>query len=156
MVATPQEKRRVKAMDEDIVFTIFKLDNMLRRMGNRIAGVLGATQQQWAVLEILSKAGGTGVPLSELGKSLDVTKGNITGLIDRMERDGLAKRKPDPKDRRVWRAVITAKGRKVLRDIQPVKNQWWQRLFQGFSAKEKRELHSLLTRLMERVTDLES
>ncbi len=143
-------------MDEKIIATVFKLDNMLRRMGNRIAGVLGATQQQWAVLDILNDAGPTGIPLSELGKNLDVTKGNITGLIDRMERDGLAKRKDDPRDRRVIRAIITAKGKKVLRDIQPVKDQWGNRLFDGFSAKDKKDLYNLLVRLTDQVTELES
>ena len=143
-------------MEEEIIFTIFRLDNMLRRMGNRIAGVLGATQQQWAVLDILNNAGPNGIPLSELGKGLDVTKGNITGLIDRMERDGLAKRKDDPKDRRVIRAVVTAKGKKVLRDIQPVKNQWGSRLFDGFTAKDKKDLSALLNRLTAQVTELES
>ncbi len=143
-------------MEEEIISTIFKLDNMLRRMGNRIAGVLGATQQQWAVLDILNDSGSTGIPLSELGKHLDVTKGNITGLIDRMERDGLAKRKDDPKDRRVIRAVVTAKGKKVLRDIQPVKNQWGDRLFNGFNVKDKKELNHLLKRLMAQVTELEN
>ncbi|MCK4719725.1 MarR family transcriptional regulator [bacterium] len=143
-------------MEEEIISTIFKLDNMLRRMGNRIAGVLGATQQQWAVLDILNDSGSTGIPLSELGKNLDVTKGNITGLIDRMERDGLAKRKDDPKDRRVIRAVVTAKGKKVLRDIQPVKNQWGDRLFHGFNVKDKKELNNLLKRLMAQVTELEN
>jgi MarR family 2-MHQ and catechol resistance regulon transcriptional repressor len=143
-------------MEEEIISTIFKLDNMLRRMGNRIAGVLGATQQQWAVLDILNDSGSTGIPLSELGKNLDVTKGNITGLIDRMERDGLAKRKDDPRDRRVIRAVVTAKGKKVLRDIQPVKNQWGDRLFHSFNAKDKKELKNLLKRLMAQVTELEN
>jgi DNA-binding MarR family transcriptional regulator len=143
-------------MEEEIISTVFKLDNMLRRMGNRIAGVLGATQQQWAVLDILNNAGVNGIPLSELGKDLDVTKGNITGLIDRMERDGLAKRKDDPRDRRVIRAVVTAKGKKVLRDIQPVKDQWGGRLFDGFSAKDKKDLSVLLNRLMAQVTELES
>ena len=143
-------------MEDEIVLTIFKLDNMLRRMGNRIAGVLGATQQQWAVLGILADAGANGIPLSELGKDLDVTKGNITGLIDRMERDGLAKRKDDPKDRRVIRAIITAKGRKVLQDIQPVKDQWGGRLFKGFSARDKKELTVLLEKLMTQVMELES
>jgi MarR family 2-MHQ and catechol resistance regulon transcriptional repressor len=143
-------------MEEDIIFTIFKLDNMLRRMGNRIAGVLGATHQQWAVLDILNDAGPNGIPLSELGKNLDVTKGNITGLIDRMERDGLAKRKDDPRDRRIIRAVITAKGKKVLRDIQPVKDQWADRLFGAFSAREKKDFNALLMRLMDQVTELEN
>jgi MarR family 2-MHQ and catechol resistance regulon transcriptional repressor len=143
-------------IEDEIIFKVFKLDNMLRRMGNRIAGVLGATQQQWAVLEILNNSGATGIPLSELGESLDVTKGNITGLIDRMERDGLAKRKDDPRDRRVIRAVITAKGKKVLRDIQPVSSQWGDRLFEGFTAKEKKDLDKLLTKLTDKVIELES
>jgi len=143
-------------IEDVIIFKVFKLDNMLRRMGNRIAGVLGATQQQWAVLEILSEAGPTGIPLSELGESLDVTKGNITGLIDRMERDGLAKRKDDPRDRRVIRAVTTAKGKKVLRDIQPVSSQWGDRLFDEFTAKEKKDLDRLITKLTDKVIELES
>ena len=143
-------------MEEDIIFIVFKLDNMLRRMGNRIAGVLGATHQQWAVLSILNEAGVNGTPLSELGKNLDVTKGNITGLIDRMERDGLARRKDDARDRRVIRAVISPKGKRVLADIKPVKDQWGQRLFQGFSVKEKKDLRTLLSRLMDRVDELES
>jgi DNA-binding MarR family transcriptional regulator len=143
-------------MDEQIILTVFKLDNMLRRMGNRIAGVLGATQQQWAVLAVLNGAGPNGLPLSELGKYLDVTKGNITGLVDRMERDGLAKRKDDPRDRRVIRATITPKGRKTLRDIEPVRNELWQRLFAGFSAKDKKEFLAHMHRLLEKVDELES
>lgn len=143
-------------MEEEIILTIFKLDNMLRRMGNRIAGVLGATQQQWAVLQILNEAGLNGLPLSELGRNLDVTKGNITGLIDRMERDGLAKRKDDPKDRRVIRAIITPKGKKILKDIQPVKDEWWQRLFSAFASKDKKDLQALLQRMLDRVNELEA
>ena len=53
-------------MEEEIILSVFKLDNMLRRMANRIAGVLGATQQQWAVLAILNESGVNGLPLSEL------------------------------------------------------------------------------------------
>ena len=75
-----------------------------------------------------------------------MTKGNITGLIDRMERDGLAKRKDDPKDRRVIRAIITPKGKKVLKDIQPVRDEWWERLFSPLNAKDKKDLQGLLER----------
>jgi len=142
--------------EREIVSNIFKLDNMLRRRGNRIAGRFDATQQQLEVLEILDDAGGGGLPLSELGKNLDVTKGNITGLIDRMERDGLAKRKDDAKDRRVIRAVITSKGKTILKKIQPYKDDWNQMLFQGFGTKDKGDLTGLLGRLLERVNELES
>lgn len=142
--------------EREIVSNIFKLDNMLRRRGNRIAGRFDATQQQLEVLEILDEAGINGLPLSELGKNLDVTKGNITGLIDRMERDGLAKRKDDSKDRRVIRAIITSKGKTILKKIQPYKDEWNQMLFQGFAVKDKGDLTELLVRLLNRVNELES
>ncbi len=120
---------------EEIVSTILKLDVIM--------------QEQLAPLDTLREAGSTGLPLSELSKKLDVTKGNITGLIDRLERHGLVQLKSNPEDRRTVRAVITSKGRKVLRDIQRVRNRYIKELHQRFSAEEMRELNALLTRLLE-------
>jgi MarR family 2-MHQ and catechol resistance regulon transcriptional repressor len=142
-------------MEESIILTIFKLDNALGRMGDRIASAFGASLPQLIVLAVLNEAGPNGVALSDLGNDLNVTKGNVTGLIDRMERDGLAKRKDDPKDRRVIRAVITPGGRKALKGIEPVRDAWLQRVFSGFSAKEKRDLQSLLDRMAKRAGELE-
>ncbi|HDS31186.1 MAG TPA: MarR family transcriptional regulator [Firmicutes bacterium] len=143
-------------MDEKIITTIFKLDNMLRRVNNRVAAVLGATQQQWAILNILNEAGPNGLPLSDIGAHLDVTKGNVTGLIDRMERDELTKRKGDTTDRRVVLASITPRGKKVLNEIKPIRDEITKRIFQGFSAKDKKEFVAYLDRLVERLADLES
>lgn len=41
-----------------------------------------------------------------------VSRANITGLVDRLERDGLVYREADPRDRRSLRAKITAQGGK--------------------------------------------
>ena len=51
-----------------------------------------------------------GLKANELGKRAGLEPSTMTGLIDRMERDGLAIRKPDPNDRRAHRIYLTQKG----------------------------------------------
>jgi len=47
---------------------------------------------------------------NELGKRSGLEPSSMTGLLDRMERDGLVKRGPDPNDRRASRIHLTQKG----------------------------------------------
>ncbi len=49
-----------------------------------------------------------------LGKMLVVNRSNVTGLVDRMERDGLVTRVGDPADRRVKRVRVTPAGARRL------------------------------------------
>jgi DNA-binding MarR family transcriptional regulator len=51
-----------------------------------------------------------GLKANELGKRSGLEPSTMTGLIDRMERDGLVKRDPDPNDRRANRIHLTQKG----------------------------------------------
>ncbi len=51
-----------------------------------------------------------GLKANELGKRAGLEPSTMTGLLDRMERDGLAKRKPDPNDRRAHRIHLTKEG----------------------------------------------
>ena len=51
-----------------------------------------------------------GLKANELGKRAGLEPSTMTGLLDRMERDGLVKRKPDPNDRRAHRIHLTKEG----------------------------------------------
>ena len=51
-----------------------------------------------------------GLKANELGKRAGLEPSTMTGLLDRMERDGLVKRKPDPNDRRANRIHLTQGG----------------------------------------------
>lgn len=53
------------------------------------------------------------LPLSELAQYENCVRSNITQMIDRLEKDGLVRRRPDPKDRRGVRAALTASGRRA-------------------------------------------
>jgi DNA-binding MarR family transcriptional regulator len=89
-------------------------------------------------------------PLSmrELADRLYLDPSNLTALVDRLEDLGLVERTADADDRRVKRLVITARGEAVADEIisavfaeSPV--------FGVLGAREQRELHDLLTRLVE-------
>ena len=49
--------------------------------------------------------------LGELAEALHCDKTNVTGLVDRVEKQGLVARVPDPDDRRITRLELTKKGR---------------------------------------------
>ena len=51
-----------------------------------------------------------GLKANELGKRAGLEPSTMTGLLDRMERDGLVKREPDPNDRRANRIHLTQGG----------------------------------------------
>lgn len=50
---------------------------------------------------------------NELGKRAGLEPSSMTGLLDRMEKDGLLKRTPDPEDRRAFRILLTPLGTKA-------------------------------------------
>ena len=140
---------------ERIVLAIFRASAQLARAGNRLAGALGLTQQQWVVLAAIGRGGPEGLPLSALGRNLLVTKANITGMVDRLERDGYVTREDHPTDRRVTRARLTLKGRRFLTQVAPLQEAWGARAFARFSVREKEALLALIDRCIQTVQDTE-
>ena len=51
-----------------------------------------------------------GLKMIDLGRRAGLEPSTMTGLLDRMERDGLVERRPDPADRRVLKIFLTATG----------------------------------------------
>lgn len=89
---------------------------------------------QFAVLEVLLHLGSLSQKV--IGKKLLRSSGNIVKVIDNLERDGLALRKPDLKDRRAYKIVLTKKGEQIIKKIFPnhVKN-----IVETFSILNKEE-----------------
>jgi DNA-binding MarR family transcriptional regulator len=69
----------------------------------------GATPTQWTVLMCLWDK--DGLSFTELGKRLSFDHPTITGVVDRMEREKLVRRKRDHLDRRVVKVFLTPKGK---------------------------------------------
>jgi len=73
-----------------------------------------------ALLMIKHVGGKAGLAQVEIGKRMIVTAGNVTRLIDRMEKDGLVERVAQANDRRVKSIKITKKGSELLDAVWPM------------------------------------
>ena len=121
--------------------------NLLMRESRRSVERSGLTLPQFDVLAELARSGHVGFTFGELSRLLLVTAGNLTGIVDRLEADGLVRRAKDPHDRRVVRVVLTAKGRELILRIIPDHARDIHTSLAAVPADELQALNRLLTRL---------
>jgi len=88
-----------------------------------------------------------GLKMNELSQRLMVTGGNVTGITDQLEKEGLVVRTSDPNDRRAYTVKLTADGRAVFAKMAAVHEQWVIELFGGLNAAEKDQVYRLLAKL---------
>ncbi len=88
-----------------------------------------------------------GLAMSVLSRYLMVTGGNVTGLADELEKEGLVERFADPNDGRSSRVSLTKKGRRLFDRLAATHESWIVTMFAGMSASDMRQLYELLGRL---------
>ena len=76
-----------------------------------------------------------------------VSGGNVTGLTDQLEKEGLVARADDPGDRRAYTVKLTAAGRTRFARMATMHEQWVIELFAGLSSSEKTQVQRLLAKL---------
>lgn len=81
-----------------------------------------------------------GLSQIELGRLLITHRSNITGLVDRLEKRELVRRKDYADDRRAYRVVLTPAGRKLVRQIRPEYYRVAAAVWNNLSAKRAGEL----------------
>ena len=85
-----------------------------------------------------------GLTLAELSRRMLVTAGNLTGLVDRSERDGVVVRKSDAGDKRLVRVWLTPEGQRLARELIPAHAARISKLLSPLAADERRDLRRLL------------
>jgi DNA-binding MarR family transcriptional regulator len=99
------------------------------------AARLGIGAGDLRCLNAIENAGG--LTAGELSRAVGVTSGAVTGSIDRLEAAGLARRVPDPADRRRVRIEVTAEFRARAGEIWgPLAADWQRELTARFTAAE--------------------
>jgi DNA-binding MarR family transcriptional regulator len=96
---------------------------------------LGVNETDLDCLNIIESAGG--ISAGELAAQSGLTTGAVTGVIDRLEKAGFARRISDPDDRRRVRLEVTATFYKQAERIWgPVASDWQSTLAERFTADE--------------------
>jgi DNA-binding MarR family transcriptional regulator len=122
-----------------------RIFSRLDRMHNRVLADRGLSHAQFDVLSQLNA--NPGISQQALAERLLVTKGNICGLIDRLEREGCVERRSNAIDRRVNDLHLTEHGRTLYRDAFPKVESAIAEAFDALDPAELSSLRSLLRRL---------
>ena len=96
-----------------------------------------------------------GLTMGELSQRLMVTGGNVTGITDQLEAEGLVKRAPHPSDRRAFAVQLTPAGRRQFRRMASVHEQWVIELFAGWNGAEKNQVYALLATLKQHLASVD-
>jgi DNA-binding MarR family transcriptional regulator len=111
---------------------------------------LGVSASQWGVLRTLyrAEANGTGgLRLTDLSERLLVRPPSVTGVVARLERDGLVTRDPSPTDQRAKTVSLTPAGRQLMRRVLDAHGQQVSMVMGGLGTDGCRQLQELLERL---------
>ncbi|MCX5766387.1 MAG: MarR family transcriptional regulator [Gemmatimonadetes bacterium] len=94
-----------------------------------------------------------GLSMREISQRLMVTGGNITGITDQLEAEGLVLREAHPSDRRSFSVKLTPTGRRQFKRMARTHEQWVVELLDGWSPKEKTQLYALLAGLKQHLAE---
>jgi MarR family 2-MHQ and catechol resistance regulon transcriptional repressor len=109
----------------------------------------GLTQSQFAVLEALYHKGD--LRIGEIIEKILSTGGNMTVVIDNLEKNGMVKRYQDPNDRRSSLISITEKGRSKIEEIFPIHLEELNNALSNLSLEDKKDLIYLLKKLNNKI-----
>ena len=97
-----------------------------------------------------------GLKMNELSRLLMVTGGNVTAIVDQLEKEGLVERLDEPADRRAFRIRLTRSGEKAFADMARAHEEWVVDLLAGLSRRDQDELLRLLARVKENAAEASS
>lgn len=124
---------------------MMRVSDKMARLSNEHIRCLGMTSAQFDVLSQLSTH--EGISQQALSEKLFVTKGNVCGLIGRMEQHDLVVRRPDPNDKRANLLFLTDKGRALAEKVMPEQERFVAQQMSVLSPEEEATLRSLLRQL---------
>ena len=92
--------------------------------------------------------GKDGVPIKSLCEKTSLDKSTLTGIIDRLERDGYIKRTPSETDKRSTLISLTGKEAEFSKYIQKVSDKMNGIFYKGFTDDEIIQFEGLLERIL--------
>lgn len=106
---------------------------------------MGLTSPQFDVIATLGDT--EGMSMKDLAAATLVTKGTLTGIVDRLEKKGLLRREVPPENRRSFTVVLTDEGESLFQQVFPQHIAHLQQRFERLTMDELEQLRALLEKL---------
>ena len=105
----------VHDFQRDLLFLLHDVARLVRVDADKRARAQGMTRAQWGILIWLDRQ--PGISQKELSELLEVEPISVARLIDRLEARGMVERRPDHRDRRIWRLHLRPPAQAALLEI---------------------------------------
>jgi DNA-binding MarR family transcriptional regulator len=118
---------------------------LFEKMNSMHIRPLGFTDSQFDIIATLGNT--KGMTCKELGQKTLITKGTLTGVIDRLEKKGIVQRKQDEQDRRQFFIKLTDLGQQTFEQIFPIVINNGSSNFKHYAESDFNELEAHLNKL---------
>ena len=116
------------------------IDRVLMR---RFSDKFNSSLPRYDVLTALALSP-NGLTMGELASSLMVTKGNITGVVNRLKQDGLVRKIKSRSDRRIQSVTLSAEGRALWDDMHADYDETVSEILSGQPTEDLDALSEML------------
>ena len=120
---------------------------------SRLRTTFGITLPRFDLMAQLERHA-DGLKMSELSRLLMVTGGNVTTIVDQIEKEGLVERLDEPSDRRAFRIRLTKSGERTFAEMARAHEEWVIELLSGLSRRDQDELLRLLAKAKEHAVEV--
>ncbi|MEN6497598.1 MAG: MarR family transcriptional regulator [Thermoguttaceae bacterium] len=143
-----KKKRLFESLEQEAILNVLRTNDQYQLRFSRLFRPFGLTPSQYNILRIL-RGEGAPLPILEIANRTITVVPGITGLIDRLEKEGFVTRERCAKDRRVIYVALTDKGRSTLSALDEPLEELHQKLIGHLSKAELKELIRLLEKARE-------
>jgi DNA-binding MarR family transcriptional regulator len=144
-----RERPDLDPSGKEITGRILRLASLFGAAYSAVFGELGLKDGDYGVLAALRRSGAHAeLTPTDLARQRMMTSGGMTAVIDRLERQGLVARSPNPQDRRGTLIRLTDTGRELVDRAMEVHTQAEHALVAGLDEGEREQLGVLLRKLL--------
>ncbi len=142
-------------LDLGVVHRLIWCGRLAEELLERTAIASGLRRRgDYEVMALLRRAEPELLSPLQVAQRLQTSQSGMTGKLDRLERQGLIQRSPDPDDRRAIKLGITDAGRTLIDEAFTTSLSVYQSMLDEFSATEVKDFEALLENLLSRLDHL--
>ena len=128
-----------------ICFSLGKVSRQMTRVYRERLAKYGLSQPQFFLLIALYEE--DDILITRLAEKVALDKSTLTGILDRLERDGLITRQATPNDRRALYIRLTERSRSLRDDLTHIYNDTNQQFLSQLTDHERKVFDNILDKL---------
>jgi DNA-binding MarR family transcriptional regulator len=147
-----------KSQNASLIFHVIKMSETIRKYGDVMTQQHGITTQQWLILLLLAKDPNIvyfkdhpqekPMLAKELAEAMNVSRANITNLLNVLMKKDLVMQTFDKSDKRRKRLILTKTGEKIVMALERPRHAGNNRLLNRFSNEEKATFISFIQQVL--------